>query len=539
MSVATASSSGTRATGLASRRGSSSRVRALDEGLRTRTKVPYYLLIVGSPEAIPYTFQYGLDVQYAVGRICFDQLEDYASYADGVVAAETRGTTRSRRVTLFAPCNPDDPATALSAAELVKPLARQLSEDATGWGTQTLLGEAATKARLAQAMGGGEEGPALLFSATHGVAYPNGDPHQLRRQGALLCQEWPGPDMFGQALDEAWYFSADDLSVDARVAGLISFHFACFGAGTPRWDDFARGEDPARRQLAPHAFVAALPQRLLSHPNGGALAAIGHVDRAWGCSFVEPEAGQQTEVYASCVKHLMSGNPIGSAFEYFNQRYAELSTELTDALSEIKFGKRPDHRALAAIWMANNDARDFVVLGDPAVRLVAAPVADADASLPPEVVTIAAEMPPPTEHESGQDIEPAAVDFGVRDGLRQARERLVGTLQSLAESLGGVLERAVDNVTVLNVATYSSDDLAAATWDTATRQFAGATLHAVSRIAIDGDTQLLVREDRPEIDAALWTVHLGMVEQARLARAELLKTASSAFAGLLDAAKAW
>ncbi len=174
---------------------------------------------------------------------------------------------------------------------------------------------------------------------------------------------------------------------ESDLTGMIAFLFACFGAGTPRYDDFDRNPDE-RKPLAPDPFVAALPQAMLGR-DGGALAVVGHVDRALGYSFVWPGAGRQTEVYRSTLAELGAGQPIGSALEYVGDRYAELATDLKQAIDDAREGWRTDDAMLAGLFAACADARGFVLLGDPAVRLAAVAVPDGrpEQSAPVEVAT--------------------------------------------------------------------------------------------------------------------------------------------------------
>ncbi|MCX6080234.1 MAG: hypothetical protein NTW32_11930 [Chloroflexi bacterium] len=510
-------------------------------GAADPAKFPYYALIVGSPEAIPFSFQYQLDVQYAVGRIYFDQLEDYYRYASSVVAAETKKVSRGKSAAFFGVANPEDKATNMSLTTLIRPLAEQMKAKNLDWSVDLVDTEKATKANLANYLGGAQT-PALLFSASHGMSFKLDDPRLLRHTGAILTQDWPGPRARVPVTDNL-YFSADDISADADVFGMLAFIFACYGGGIPKSDNFYRQAFGTQKDIAPYAFVSQLPLKLLSHPKGGALGVFAHIERAWGASIQWDGAVKDITTFDSTVNGLLAGKPAGAANEPFNERYAEISTMLTEELDSTTPEMQDDVR-LAGLWTSNNDARNYTFIGDPAVRLAIAPQQTPKAeranlgalvsSSSAAVATLSVGFQPDIENHTGPVPKPAPSTPGENFGLGDLfkKEDVSGTalsssgvndsLKRFMDKLGDYLSRALDDATSLEISTFVAGDMDSVKYEAG--KFTGAQLRAVTRISIDGDTLVCVPEKDGEVDTAVWNIHADMVKTAQANRAELMKT---------------
>lgn len=344
--------------------------------------VPFYLLLLGRPGPIapfdnrflPFSLQYELDLFWGVGRLCFSDpatgrhdMPSYAAYAEQLVASEQANAATSSQIVYFATRH--DRSTERSADELVVPLAQSLSQHGAIAARQTftqqlLIGAAATRSTLVDVLG--SKPPALLFTATHGLGFPADDSRLPAQQGALLCQDWSGGPP--QRTD---YFAAEDVPAHADLSGIIAVCFACYSLACPQEDQFQFAPGQQRARIAPYPLVAQLPQQLLRH---GALAVLGHVDRAWTHSFSAPDAPAQTQGFTSVLGRLMQGDRLGLATDGFNMLQGALASQLADTLEKLQFNYQIGDHELSRLWTARNDARNYALLGDPAARLTRLPV---------------------------------------------------------------------------------------------------------------------------------------------------------------------
>jgi hypothetical protein len=165
---------------------------------------------------------------------------------------------------------------------------------------------------------------------------------------------------------------------------------------------------------------------------------------------------------------------------------------------------------------------------------------------PPPLVIYYGAPPPAGYAPPAQGYPPAEApgsSFGLGDmfrggaesagGLGDFAQNLASTLKEFSERLGDTMKQVLEDAAYLEVETYVADDLSAV--DYKSGNFEKASLRAVTRMKLDGDTKVLVPLSSGELDEQLWAVHTAMVAQAQANRSEMIRAIASAAAGLLGA----
>lgn len=171
------------------------------------------------------------------------------------------------------------------------------------------------------------------------------------------------------------------------LPGGIWFCLACYGVGTPGRSsyvpwlqqlrtvdlDAARVLDSGVPQEGSHPFTAALPQAVLANPEGP-LAVIGHVDLAWTSTFSDRGNFAHSR-FLGVLRTLVEGRRVGNALHSLLRFHGEALVQLTALQkreeSALAAGRDSpvDPIEKAKSWMLCQDLSNYVLLGDPAVRL--------------------------------------------------------------------------------------------------------------------------------------------------------------------------
>jgi hypothetical protein len=338
--------------------------------------LPRYLLVLGDLDEVPLSVQQVLSTDAFVGRLAFRADAGYEAYVSKVLRWEGTSALEERARMLFYTSRDGTPATQSGYQGLISP-----SVEACRRGQQfgdfplTELLElgreepAPLEQFLAQAA---QPQPGVLFSLSHGAVGSLEDRPQ--RQGALLL---PG----GRVL------MGEDVASRPFLPGGVWFFFACFSAGTPARSSYAHWlsqlqsrEPEAARALSSvllpageRPFIAALPQAVLANPDGP-LAVMGHVDLAWSYGFKDHSRPTPSR-FLGVLKVLAEGGRAGVALSALQRFANETSVELALLHNEAQRASTnrlpsPVHpMKWAELWMVHQDLSNYILLGDPAVRL--------------------------------------------------------------------------------------------------------------------------------------------------------------------------
>lgn len=336
-------------------------------------QLPAYLLIVGSPDEIPWHVQYLLNPVRQVGRLDLDPA-GLANYVTALMSDWSGAGARYDAPVTWAVDTGAGDITTLMREAVAAPLAERFAADADMGRHLYLDGSLApaTGAALTTALAGNT--PALVVTSSHGMTGPLGDPALMRSQLGMLVDQ-TGTVLRPEQLLRAW-----------KPDGAVWFAQACCSAGTESpsvysglFPDGGLVAGVLAGVAALGAATAPLPRALLG-ADKPLRAFVGHVEPTFDWTMRFPPNRQRitASLQVALYDKLCAGLPVGLALSPHYLPVGALlygHTRAVAAYNQAPFGPAGRPASAGALDMAvyskvtAYDRLSTVILGDPTVRI--------------------------------------------------------------------------------------------------------------------------------------------------------------------------
>jgi len=347
---------------------------------------PQYVLIIGGPSSIPFGFQTMLSLVAYVGRIDFDEVTQVKSYAEKVKRIEgSKDSIVNKEVAFFATdhdrndygCHDPTHYNCYAIEDELMPDVSKLSKQKYAPNGDLIRSEA-TKKNFLESLP--KSKPALVYATTWGMSAPEESMAlQQKYTGAICCQG----DYRNDPDYDTLLLTADDIPKEPPfLEGSIFFQQSSFSYGAPNVSlvNYVPDQGMIPKKIAQTDFVSSLPKKLVYHPQGP-LAFVGHMDELLSFSYGIGESVDRDErkvqlaPFSMMIDHLLNGRPIGHALKEFtsrvstaNNKLPEYDTALSGTIRDQKKKEEMESKA-AHLFLERNELQNYMIFGDPAVRL--------------------------------------------------------------------------------------------------------------------------------------------------------------------------
>ena len=327
-------------------------------------QIPFYLLIHGGPDRVPWEVQFWLNPFRAVGRLDLEG-EPLANYVRHLRKGWARHRGTGYRTLVWSTAH--DEMTRLMHRAVAQELHAKYHGDslpAVARGAKLLEVDEALCDRLIVALG--QHAPGLIVTTSHGC---------MDLRGSAVDSRLGVPvDQSLQPLDPAKLLQA------WQPRGVIWFALACCSAGSLHRNSFAGLIDPksdvhAVLEDAAQRFgsrVAPLP-RLLLGASEPARAFVGHVEPTFDRGAKNPETGEffNGGLLDAFYQHLFlkDAPPIGYALQTFYRPFVNLRATRARYQRRWNGNKADGREGVLGTLLRASDVSNTVLLGDPTVRL--------------------------------------------------------------------------------------------------------------------------------------------------------------------------